>query len=79
MIYKILNDNSISWKAKGIFFAIATSPSDFTAEKLTSMSTDGRSSVRNGVNELIEKGYIERKYTSDGISGVHLKLVVKEK
>lgn len=79
MIYDVLNDSNLSWKAKGIFVAIATMPQDLTSEKLVDMSVDGITGVRSGVNELIEKGLIKRIYTSDGVQGVRAKLVVIEK
>lgn len=56
-------DPRLSFKAKGIMFYLLTKPDDWTirVKDLINHSTDGRDSIYNGIKELEEKGYIERK------------------
>lgn len=60
----ILNDESISWKAKGILIYLLSKPDNWQVyiEHLKKQSTDGRISTANGIKELIESGYIIRDY-----------------
>lgn len=58
-----LQDNTISWKAKGLLAYLLSLPDDwqiYTSE-LINHSTDGKDSTRSGMTELIEAGYIKRK------------------
>ncbi|MFJ7886839.1 hypothetical protein ACIQYL_01975 [Lysinibacillus xylanilyticus] len=56
-----LNDNRLSWKAKGIMAYMLSMPDDwvFYMDELMTHSTDGKASFRAGFNELKECGYIE--------------------
>lgn len=56
----ILNDDSISWKAKGIYFYISTTANMLSLNFLQEISSDGISSTQKGINELIKNNYIER-------------------
>ena len=60
----IFNDNTISYKSLGLYFAIKSlleNGEEVSVKKLIDMSADGDRLVRNALNELIEKGYIKRE------------------
>lgn len=59
----ILNDERISWKAKGILSYLMSKPNDWIVREsdLVKRSTDNKTAYRSGLNELIELGYIERE------------------
>ena len=59
----VLKDTTISWKAKGLFAYLWSMPDDwdFYETEVTKRATDGRDSLRSGLKELEEKGYITRK------------------
>mgnify|MGYP001455794602 CR=1 FL=1 len=65
-----LENESLSWKSKGILAYLLSLPDDWQIyeSELVKHSTDGRDSLRSGIKELIELGYIERvrKQGSDG-------------
>jgi len=63
-----LNDNRLSWKAKGIMAYMLSMPDDwvFYMDELMTHSTDGKASFRAGFNELKKCGYIERKPIREG-------------
>jgi hypothetical protein len=58
-----LNDTNLSWKAKGILAYLLSLPDDWNIniKDLQKRSKDGGESTRNGINELIELGYITRE------------------
>lgn len=58
----IVNDPGISLKAKGILAYLLSKPDhwDVCIEDIIRRSTDGRDSVRAGLNELIKAGYVKR-------------------
>lgn len=58
----LLNDKNISFKAKGLFCFIDSKPDnwEFSESRIASQSKDGISSVRSGLKELIDSGYLER-------------------
>ncbi|PGS79282.1 phage replication protein [Bacillus cereus] len=57
-----LKDTRLSWKAKGILAYILTLPDDwiFYMEEVTKHSTDGIASLKAGMKELKECGYVKR-------------------
>lgn len=59
----ILNDTELSFKAKGLFSYLWSLPDDWVyyETEVTKHSTDGRGSVRSGLKELEEKGYLKRE------------------
>ncbi len=59
----LFKDETISWKAKGLLAYLLHLPNDWQIylEDLKNRSTDGIDSTRSAMNELIEKGYIERQ------------------
>lgn len=58
-----INDESISWKAKGILLYLLSKPDDWRVYEtdIVKHSTDGRDSVRSAIRELIKAGYIMRE------------------
>ena len=54
------NDPEMSWRAKGIWVYLVSRPPGwkFYFSDLLKRSTDGKTSVRNGVKELQERGYL---------------------
>lgn len=60
---RMINDKELSAKAKGILLYLMSKPSDwkvYEADIVNNMK-DGRDSIRSGIAELIENGYIERE------------------
>ncbi|PFE05070.1 DNA-binding protein [Bacillus cereus] len=57
-----LRDERLSWKAKGILAYILTLPDDwvFYREELATHAKDGIDSLRSGMKELKEYGYLKR-------------------
>lgn len=64
----MLSDSKISWKAKGILAYLLSKPDGWVTYlvDIEKQSTDGRDSVRAGVKELLESGYLERKRVREG-------------
>ena len=60
-----LQDNSLSWKAKGILSYLLSKPDNWQIyiAQLKNESTDGRDSTASGIRELINAGYITREYS----------------
>ena len=63
-----LNDNRLSWKAKGIMAYMLSMPDDwvFYMKELVTHSTDGERAFRAGFDELKKCGYIERRPIREG-------------
>ena len=59
----VLNDTSLSWKAKGLFVYLWSQADEweFYETEVVKHSTDGIRSMRTGLHELEEKGYLSRK------------------
>lgn len=73
-------DKELSFKAKGIMFYIMVNvkKEKVTLDELFEASSEGEKAVRSGLNELKEKGYIERvPYYLDGKID-HWEFVVSE-
>lgn len=62
----ICKDSRLSWKAKGIWLYAFSRPDDWTFREcdLINQSTDGRDSVRAGLKELQEFGYLIKEKQS---------------
>jgi hypothetical protein len=60
---EFLENNQLSWKAKGILAYLLSRPDDWRVmmADLINRSTDGREAVYSGIRELIEAGYIVRE------------------
>lgn len=69
----ICKDSRLSWKAKGIWLYAFSRPDDwsFHTNDLINQSTDGEDSVRSGLKELENTGYLRmsRIRNSDGTLG----------
>ena len=63
----VLNNTALSWKAKGLFaYLWSQSDSwDFYEVEVLKHSTDGRASLRAGLKELEEHGYLKRYRNRD--------------
>jgi len=59
----LVNDESLSWKAKGIFLYLASKPNDwqFYMSEIANNATDGRTALQSGIKELEDGGYLTRK------------------
>ena len=64
----LILDEKLSWKAKGLLIYMLSRPIGwkYKSAEIAKNSTDGRDSVRNGLKELVENGYISRQKNSDG-------------
>lgn len=62
-----LRDERLSWKAKGILAYILTLPDDwvFYREEIATHAKDGIDSLRSGMKELKEFGYLKRRPIRD--------------
>lgn len=58
-----LQNNKLSWKAKGLLAHMLSMPDDWTfyREELVKHSTDGIDAVRSGMQELEKHGYLKRE------------------
>lgn len=63
-----LNDNRLTWKAKGLLCYLTSLPDtgSICVNELKNHSSDGRDSTITALNELIKYGYITRKVSRDG-------------
>ena len=59
---RALQDDRLSWKAKGILAYMLSMPNDwvFYVEELITHSTDGKTSFESGLKELKKLGYVSR-------------------
>ena len=63
---RALYDPLLSFKAKGILLTVIGSKGDLdTGEKLARISCDGIYVVRNGIKELISRGYLKLETNRD--------------
>lgn len=62
-----LNDDRLSWKAKGVLCYLLSLPDDWKIylNELKNHSSDGRDSTATAVNELIKFGYCTREVNRD--------------
>jgi hypothetical protein len=58
----VLNDQRLSWKAKGILAFLLSKPDtwEINIQNLIKQAKDGKEAVYSGINELIQFGYIVR-------------------
>lgn len=65
---EIFHDRELSYKAKGLFCQMLSLPDnwDFKENSIKALATDGISSVRSGLKELMNKGYLVREPIRDG-------------
>ena len=64
----LVNDNTISWKAKGLFCHMASKPDywNFTVASLASQFPDGKSAIFAALDELKDRGWITYIKRSNG-------------
>ena len=62
-----LMDSEITWKAKGILAHLLSRPNHWQVylSELEKNAADGKDSLRSGIKELEDKGYIQRKRVRD--------------
>lgn len=61
---KIVKDENLSLKAKGMYLMInelVTNNETIGLKRIKEFVTDGETAIRGAINELIENGYIERE------------------
>lgn len=65
---QLVRDSSLSWKARGIFLYLWSQSEewDFNEVEVARHATDGRDSLRTGLKELEEHGYLERERNRNG-------------
>lgn len=63
----VLNNVNLSWKAKGLFVYLWSQADewDFYETEVVKHSTDGLSSLKSGLKELEEQGYLKRDRQRD--------------
>lgn len=63
----LLDDKTLSWKAKGILSYLLSMPDDWKVyeQEISNHSTDGIRSTRSGIKELMDVGYIKRHQIKD--------------
>jgi hypothetical protein len=64
---ELLNDSSISLKAKGLYVYMQSKPDDwvFSVDRITYQNKDGVDSVRSAINELLQNGFLSKKKMSN--------------
>lgn len=62
-----LDDDSLSWKAKGLLTYLLSKPDDWNVvvEDLMKRSVDGKQSTQNGIDELKAAGYVVKQAERD--------------
>lgn len=65
---EVFHDRELSYKAKGLFCQMLSLPDnwDFKENSIKALATDGISSVRSGLKELMNKGYLIREPIREG-------------
>lgn len=60
---QIVNDARLSFKARGILLYLISKPDswEFSEERISLRSTDGKASIKSGLKEIEKFGYLERK------------------
>ena len=64
---RVLNNENLSWKAKGILCYLLSLPEDWDVHwtEIATHATDGKTSLRSGVDELKEAGFIRHEKRKD--------------
>lgn len=64
---QLIRDDRLSWKARGIFTYLWSMSDgwDFRVNEVSRHAKDGRDSLRAGLKELEEYGYLKRQYKQD--------------
>lgn len=66
-IDKVIEDKTLSFKAKGLFLSLVLSRDKQyrSLDDLVSQSTDGLTKIRSGLKELMKAGYVTRVANRD--------------
>jgi len=58
----IIQDERLSWKAKGIYMHLISKPDDWTyyVDEIVKSARDGKEAVQTGLKELEKYGYLVR-------------------
>lgn len=58
----VINDKTLSWKAKGLFAYLYSKPNDwdFSYDRIMKDSSDGKAATLTGLQELEKAGYLQR-------------------
>lgn len=64
---KIIDDNRLSWQAKGILIYLISKPDNWTVYEadIIASATNGRDSVKKAIKELEEFGYLRKEKKRD--------------
>lgn len=67
----IVNDDQLSYRAKGIMAYLLSKPDDWTVyfADIVKRSTEGKAAVRTAIKELEEAGYISKQWCRDEDTG----------
>lgn len=60
----VINDNRLSWKARGILVYLLSKPNDWTVKRndlINNSEEDGERSVKSALKELVNLGYAKLK------------------
>lgn len=70
---KLIEDPKLSWKAKGLYAYLTSRPDGWEVREmdLERRSNDGRTSLRAGIRELEESGWLTRKQEREGGKYTH--------
>jgi len=76
-----INDERLSWKAKGILVYLLSKPDDWTVRvgDLVNHAKDGRDSVLTGLKELQTYGYVSKKYIRENGKFSGIEYIVYER
>lgn len=71
---ELLNDSSISLKAKGLYVYMQSKPDDwvFSLDRIASQNKDGNDSIRSTINELIQSGYLSKSRFNNNRGGIYI-------
>lgn len=63
----VLNDETVSWKAKGLFTYLWSKPDNwnYSVKEVSKHAKDGRDSTSDGVQELEDHGYLKREQVNE--------------
>lgn len=61
----VMNDTKLSYKARGVYFCLMALPDNSDINKVASMAKDGKRSLKSGLEELTNAGYIKK--TESGV------------
>ena len=78
---ELVNDRTISWKAKGLFCHMASKRDsyNFTVKSLATQFPDGKAAIFSALNELKKKGWIIYTKRADGLGKYKLVTTLKPK